>query len=168
MPNWPKATILSCVLGKGFWHIPRGVRHKRLKEYAGWYARQGGTGLIRAHFGTAKFGAEKLWHQFSNTSEKLGTTSVQQVAQHAYTVNGGYYYLQAFGWLLLFPRGLEPAWSVPVEQTATGTCMPRALTLTPGKMAADLKIPWHNLALFLCQNFAVPNPVSAPPPPVDS
>ena len=29
-------------------------------------------------------------------------------------------------------------------------CMPRALKMTPRKMASDLQTPWHNLARYCC------------------
>ena len=89
-------------------------------------------------FGMAKFGVEKIWYQSLNTTAKFGTNS-QMVAEE-----------QADGeWWLPLPLDL---WLVAlISWRLLGTlemCMPRALKMTPRKMASDLQIPWHNLAHF--------------------
>ena len=37
------------------------------------YQGNGGRGLVHSKFGKVKPGAEKIWHQFFNTTEHFGT-----------------------------------------------------------------------------------------------
>ena len=59
-------------------------------------------------------------------------------------------------------RLLDGCWDgcsyLPEAVGLNGNVMPRALKLTPGKMASDLQIPWHNCCCcaipnFVCSNF---------------
>ena len=65
---------------------------------------------------------------------------------------------------------LLDSWSLPkrpFRATCVGTrgmCMPRALTVTPSKMAPDLQIPRHDLAHFCCAPFC--RSECSPRPPV--
>ena len=62
--------------------------------------------VVHVKFGMAKFGRAKIWHQFLNLVQQ---SPPKRVAHQATNSNGGHRFGWAFGWLLLFLGGLEPA-----------------------------------------------------------
>ena len=83
----------------------------------------GGLDWECAEYGTAKFGAEKIWHQFVNAAAKHGTNPQTAAPQQAWTMNGGRYVLWAFGWSL-FLSSFMAAWMVALTMR---------VKITPGK-----------------------------------
>ena len=121
-----------------------------------------------------KIGAEKLWHQFLNTTGKFGTKFPDCGTRTKIDCE----------WWLLFPLGLwllVISWRLldgcghffwrlgPCGARCPGTmgmCMPRALKMTPTKTVSDLQMPWHILAHFCCAKFGSPKfRLFLPPPP---
>ena len=114
----------------------------------------GGGGAI---FGIAKFGAEKIWHQFLNTIAKFGATFADGAHKNKCTLQ-----LLASGCLRLFPTGL-PNGPCGVGCAGTrGMCIPKMLKKTPRKMALAHQGPRRTAVHLCCAKFRL---CLAPPPP---
>ena len=94
--SWPQAAVVRTIPPPA---NPHGGSAGDVREGGGGGLAQGlggwgGGGLVRA-----KFGAEKTWPQFLNVTDTFGTKAP------AYKYRLCWYFLWAFGWLLVFPGG---------------------------------------------------------------
>ena len=112
-------------------------------------------------FGTCDIWNGEVWcvenlASFLKCHGKIRDELPDSVARHeAKPVNGGWYSLWALGRWRSFLTTSE--WSLGWFALTSGrlhgtrgTCMPRALNMTPRKVAWDLQIPRHHWAHFCC------------------
>ena len=106
------------------------------------------AGEGRGGFGTCEIWNSAIWCRENlaptlNTAENFGTEF-----PHCRTtsIDCEWWWLISYGPLVGSCHFLEP-WRANCVGTG-GMCIPRAPTMTPEKMATDLKIQWHKLAHF--------------------